>query len=153
MSRSDRRKVERLIHDCTKNFQTSNLSRGVYLSVLSMTNDQNLDLIERHILFDNPNEWTIASGLGRDWPDGRAIYANVIDIQHQTPDFMIWINEEDHLRIMTLKKGGDIQGAFTSLFNGVRELERELQIRGWHFAKDPRLGYLVSCPTNVGTTM
>jgi len=153
MSRSDRRKVERLIHDCTKNFQASNLSNGVYLPVLSMTNDQNLDLIERHILFDNPNEWTIASGLGRDWPDGRAIYANVSDIQSQTPDFMIWINEEDHLRIMTLKKGGDIQGAFTSLMNGVRELERELQLRGWHFAKDPRLGYLVSCPTNVGTTM
>eukprot|EP00985_Skeletonema_marinoi_P000457 scaffold173_cov114-Skeletonema_marinoi.AAC.1 len=150
MSRSDRRKVERLIHDCTKNFQASNLSNGVYLPVLSMTNDQNLDLIERHILFDNPNEWTIASGLGRDWPDGRAIYANVSDIQSQTPDFMIWINEEDHLRIMTLKKGGDIQGAFTSLMNGVRELERELQLRGWHFAKDPRLGYLVSCPTNVG---
>eukprot|EP00986_Skeletonema_menzelii_P005972 scaffold2258_cov144-Skeletonema_menzelii.AAC.1 len=153
MSRSDRRKVERLIRDCTKNFQASNLSNGVYLPVLSMTNDQNLDLIERHILFDNPNEWTIASGLGRDWPDGRAIYANVSNIQTQTPDFMIWINEEDHLRIMTLKKGGDIQGAFTSLMNGVRELERELQIRGWNFAKDPRLGYLVSCPTNVGTTM
>ncbi len=153
MSRSDRRKVERLIHECTKNFQSSNLSNGVYLPVLSMTNDQNLDLIERHILFDNPNEWTIASGLGRDWPDGRAIYANVANIQSQTPDFMIWVNEEDHLRIMTLKKGGDIQGAFTSLMNGVRELERELQIRGWHFAKDPRLGYLVSCPTNVGTTM
>jgi hypothetical protein len=153
MSRSERRKVERLIHDCTNNFQAPNLSKGVYLPVLSMTNDQNLDLIERHILFDNPNEWTIASGLGRDWPDGRAIFANVSDIQNQTPDFMIWINEEDHLRIMTLKKGGDIQGAFTSLMNGVRELERELQIRGWHFAKDPRLGYLVSCPTNVGTTM
>lgn len=153
MSRSDRRKVERLIHDCTKNFQASNLSNGVYLPVLSMTNDQNLDLIERHILFDNPNEWTIASGLGRDWPDGRAIYANVSDIQSQTPDFMIWINEEDHLRVMTLKKGGDIQGAFTSLMNGVRELERELGLRGWKFAKDPRLGYLVSCPTNVGTTM
>jgi len=153
MSRSDRRKVQRLVHDCTKNFSTPNLANGVYLPVLSMSNEQNLDLIERHILFDNPNEWTIASGLGRDWPDGRAIYANVSDIQSQNAEFIIWVNEEDHLRIMTLKKGGDIQGAFTSLMSGVRELERELQIRGWHFAKDSRLGYLTSCPTNVGTTM
>ena len=153
MSRSDRRKVERLIHECTKNFQSSNLSKGVYLPVLSMTNEQNLDLIERHILFDNPNEWTIASGLGRDWPDGRAIFANISDLQSQLPSFMIWVNEEDHLRIMTLKKGGDIQGAFTTLMDGVRELERELHLRGWQFAKDARLGYLVSCPTNVGTTM
>ena len=153
MSRSERRKVERLIKDCTKNFQGANLAHGSYLPVLSMSNDQNLDLIERHILFDNPNEWTIASGLGRDWPDGRALYANVTNLQTQTPDFMIWVNEEDHLRIMCLRNGGDIQGVFITLMNGIRELERELTKRGWHFAYDPRLGFLTSCPTNVGTSM
>mmetsp|Transcript_13010 Transcript_13010/g.28255 ORF Transcript_13010/g.28255 Transcript_13010/m.28255 type:complete len:697 (+) Transcript_13010:89-2179(+) len=153
MSRSDRRQVQRLIQDCTQHFQGPNLANGTYLPVLAMSNDQNLDLIERHILFDNPNEWTIASGLGRDWPDGRALYANVNNLQSQTPDFMIWVNEEDHLRIMCLRDGGDIQGVFTTVINGIRELERELQKRGWHFAYDPRLGYLTSCPTNVGTTM
>jgi len=153
MSRSERRKVERLIKDCTKNFQGTNLAHGSYLPVLSMSNDQNLDLIERHILFDNPNEWTIASGLGRDWPDGRALYANVTNLQTQTPDFMIWVNEEDHLRIMCLRNGGDIQGVFITLMNGIRELERELAKRNWHFAYDPRLGFLTSCPTNVGTSM
>jgi len=153
MSRSDRRRVQRLVHECTGHFQSPNLSNGMYVPLLSMTNDQNLDLIERHILFDNPNEWTIASGLGRDWPDGRALYANVHNLQSQTPDFMIWVNEEDHLRIMCLRNGGDIQGVFTTLINGVRELERELGKRGWHFAYDSRLGYLTSCPTNVGTTM
>ncbi len=121
--------------------------------MLAMTNDQNLDLIERHLLFDNPNEWTIASGLGRDWPDGRALYANVPDLRSRTPDFMIWVNEEDHLRIMCLRKGGDIQGVFTTVMNGIRELEHELMKRGWGFAYDSRLGYLTSCPTNVGTTM
>ena len=153
MSRSERRKVERLIKDCTKNFQGASLAHGSYLPVLSMSNDQNLDLIERHILFDNPNEWTIASGLGRDWPDGRALYANVTNLQTQTPDFMIWVNEEDHLRIMCLRNGGDIQGVFITLMNGIRELERELTKRGWTFAYDPRLGFLTSCPTNVGTSM
>ena len=153
MSRAERRKVERLIKDCTENFQGPNLLNHTNLPVLSMTNDQNLDLIERHILFDNPNEWTIASGLGRDWPDGRALYANVKDLQNETPDFMIWINEEDHLRIMCLRKGGDIQGVFITLMVGIRELERELTKRGWHFAYDPRLGFLTSCPTNVGTSM
>ncbi|KAL7540458.1 hypothetical protein ACHAXR_010127, partial [Thalassiosira sp. AJA248-18] len=153
MSRSERRHVQHLIQDCTQHFEGPSLANGMYLPLLSMTNDQNLDLIERHVLFDNPNEWTIASGLGRDWPDGRALYANVDNLQNQTPDFMIWVNEEDHLRIMCLRNGGDIQGVFTTLMNGVRELERELSKRGWHFAYDPRLGYLTSCPTNVGTTM
>ena len=150
MSRADRRQVQRLVGECTEHFQSS---KGLYLPVLSMKNDQNLDLIKRHILFDNPNEWMIASGLGRDWPDGRALYANVDNLETQTPDFMIWVNEEDHLRIMCLRKGGDIQDVFTTLMNGVRELEVELQKRGWQFAKDARLGYLTSCPTNIGTTM
>jgi creatine kinase len=153
MSRAERRRVQSLIKECCANFQSPKLGGGVYLPVLSMSTDQNLDLIERHILFDNPNEWTIASGLARDWPDGRGLYANVSDLQSQTPDFMIWVNEEDHLRLMCLRKGGDIQGVFTTLMMGVRELERELRCRGWEFAIHPKLGYLTCCPTNVGTTM
>jgi protein-arginine kinase len=153
MSRADRRYIERLIGECTRNFHSPKLAYGSYISVLSMTNDMNLDLIERHILFDNPHEWRIASGLGRDWPDGRALYANVTNVQSQTPDFMIWVNEEDHLRIMCLRSGGDIQGVFTTLWNGLHELERELSIRGWHFCYDARYGYLTSCPTNAGTAM
>ena len=152
MSRVDRRRVEGLIKECTSSFKNPKLS-GTFIPVLDMTAQENLDLIERHILFDNPNEWTIASGLGRDWPDGRALFANVQDLNRATPDFIIWCNEEDHLRIMCLRPGGDIQDVFTFISVGLRELERELGKRGRHFAMDPRLGYLTSCPTNVGTTM
>mmetsp|Transcript_28650 Transcript_28650/g.68314 ORF Transcript_28650/g.68314 Transcript_28650/m.68314 type:complete len:583 (+) Transcript_28650:208-1956(+) len=152
MSRVDRRRVERLIKECTSSFKNPKLS-GTFIPVLDMTAQENLDLIERHILFDNPNEWTIASGLGRDWPDGRALFANVQDLNAATPDFIIWCNEEDHLRIMCLRPGGDIQDVFTFISDGLRELERELRKRGHFFAMDPRLGYLTSCPTNVGTTM
>lgn len=199
MSRSERRYIERLVGECVQNLRGPKLANGTYLSVLSMTSEQNFALIQRHILFDNPNEWTIASGLGRDWPDGRAVYANVPDLfaaaatdaatdaamnedeivppllaevgnkddeddsnqptlaikqqQQQQPDFMIWVNEEDHLRMMCLRPGGDIQGVFETLTTGVREVERELRARGRHFAHDSRLGYLTSCPSNVGTAM
>ncbi|KAL3769304.1 hypothetical protein ACHAW5_003839 [Stephanodiscus triporus] len=44
-------------------------------------------------------------------------------------------------------------GVFAMLTNGVRELERELCAHGHHFVHDARLGYLMSCPTNVGTAM
>jgi creatine kinase len=153
MTRKERRHVSSLIRRCCSHFTSPQLQNGVYLPVLEMTTRQNLNLIERHVLFDNPDEWTIAAGLGRDWPDGRAIYANVPNVDAATPDFMIWINEEDHLRIMCLRNGGDIQGVFTTVMTGVRELERELRRRGYEFATHPKLGYLTSCPTNVGTTM
>ena len=149
MTRMERRHVQSLLHECCNNFHSEQF-RGVFMPVLEMSTDQNLDLIERHLLFDNPNEWTIAAGLGRDWPDGRALYANVPNLAASTPDFMIWINEEDHLRISVLRPGGDIQGVFTTLMVGVRELERELRVRGYEFAYHPKLGYLTSCPTNVG---
>jgi creatine kinase len=171
MSRSDRREVMRLVGRCVSEARGPVLSNGSYVPLLSMTIERNLDLIRRHVLFDNPNEWTIASGLGRDWPDGRAVYANVPDLANDDvgtgggagpgsggggmsmPDFMIWVNEEDHLRMMCLRSGGDIQGVFATLTNGVRELEREMRMRGHHFVHDTRLGYLTSCPTNVGTGM
>jgi hypothetical protein len=160
MSRSDRRKVERLVGECVRHSPGPVLSNGTYVPLLSMTIEGNLDLIRRHVLFDNPNEWMIASGLGRDWPDGRALYANVPNLMHDgadgkdaMPDFMIWVNEEDHLRMMCLRSGGDIQGVFATLTNGVRELEREMRLRGHQFVHDSRLGYLTSCPTNVGTAM
>ena len=149
MTRIERRHVQSLLQECCNNFHSEKF-QGVFMPVLEMSTDQNLDLIERHLLFDNPNEWTIAAGLGRDWPDGRALYANVPNLATSTPDFMIWINEEDHLRISVLRPGGDIQGVFTTLMAGVRELERELRARGYEFAFHPKLGYLTSCPTNVG---
>jgi creatine kinase len=182
MTRCERRQVEQLVGDCVSNLHLGHngTSSGTYRSVLSMTSEQNQQLISTHVLFDNPNEWTIACGLGRDWPDGRSVYANVPNLFANTtnsdidndsnnnatnttnttttttttkPDFMIWVNEEDHLRIMCLRSGGDIQGVFATLTNGVRLLERELRLRNVQFVHDYRLGYLTSCPTNVGTAM
>ena len=114
MCRVDRRRVERLIKECTSSFKNPKLS-GTFIPVLDMTAQENLDLIERHILFDNPNEWTIASGLGRDWPDGRALFANVQDLNRATPDFIIWCNEEDHLRIMAMRTGKTLNKVFDRL--------------------------------------
>ena len=180
MTRCERRQVEQLVGECVSNLQLGNGGGGgggTYRSVLSMTSEQNQRLISNHVLFDNPNEWTIACGLGRDWPDGRSVYANVPNLfatdssnsnnnidndsnnnattttTTTNPDFMIWVNEEDHLRIMCLRSGGDIQGVFATLTNGVRLLERELRLRNVQFVHDYRLGYLTSCPTNVGTAM
>jgi creatine kinase/arginine kinase len=60
----------------------------------------------------------------------------------------VWINEEDQLRIISMEKGADIGKVFTRLAAGAGAIEKVAK-----FAHDPHLGYITSCPTNLGTAM
>ena len=61
---------------------------------------------------------------------------------------MVWVNEEDQLRIISMQQGGDIKEVFTRLVNAVKRLEAEVA-----FSYNDHLGYITSCPTNLGTAM
>ncbi len=63
-------------------------------------------------------------------------------------DLCIMINEEDHLRIQVLKAGFRLEECWDLINTLDSELEKYLD-----FAYSPDLGYLTSCPTNVGTGM
>ncbi|MBI1826732.1 MAG: protein arginine kinase [Planctomycetes bacterium] len=58
----------------------------------------------------------------------------------------IMINEEDHLRIQSLRSGLQLE----LLWHEVNEIDEALANRV-PFAFDEQLGYLTACPTNVGT--
>lgn len=60
----------------------------------------------------------------------------------------IMINEEDHLRMQSIRSGLQLMEAFDALDQVDTRLEEQLD-----FAFDPRLGFLTACPTNVGTGM
>jgi len=44
--------------------------------------------------------------MARDWPDARGIFHNV------KKNFLVWINEEDHTRIISMDKGGNMKVNF-----------------------------------------
>ena len=58
------------------------------------------------------------------------------------------INEEDHLRMQSIRSGLQLKQAFKLVDKIDTALESKLD-----FAFDSRLGYLTACPTNVGTGM
>jgi protein arginine kinase len=58
------------------------------------------------------------------------------------------INEEDHLRMQSIRSGLDLRAAFAALDRVDSELEGVVT-----YAFDQRLGYLTACPTNLGTGM
>lgn len=60
----------------------------------------------------------------------------------------IMVNEEDHIRIQSLQPGLNLQQAWKSADRIDDLLEQQLT-----YAFSPKLGYLTSCPSNVGTGM
>jgi protein arginine kinase len=60
--------------------------------------------------------------------------------------FSLMLNEEDHLRMQAIRPGLQLAAAYASLSELDAGLETELE-----FAFDPTLGYLTTCPTNLGT--
>lgn len=75
---------------------------GKYYALRSMTDDERKQLIEDHFLFKEGDRFLEACGLNRDWPAGRGIFHN------KDKTFLVWINEEDQLRIISMQKGADI---------------------------------------------
>src|SRR6266550_5335930 len=58
----------------------------------------------------------------------------------------IMVNEEDHLRIQSLRSGLQLEEAWDQINKVDDTLEQKLD-----YAFHPRFGYLTACPTNVGT--
>jgi len=83
-----------------------------------------------------------ACNLNRDWPSGRGIFHN------DAKTFLVWVNEEDQLRIISMQKGAGIAEVFARLSKGAAHIETKLP-----FAHDDHLGYITSCPTNLGTAL
>jgi protein arginine kinase len=58
------------------------------------------------------------------------------------------LNEEDHLRMQSIRPGMALRSAYEALATVDEDLENSLDL-----AFDPTLGYLTTCPTNLGTGM
>merc|ERR1711963_660487 len=88
------------------------------------------------------------AGMERDWPEGRGIFHN------EAKTFLVWVNEEDQLRIISMQKGGDVKGVFERLARGIKTVQDSVKAEsGKDFQISPKFGYIHSCPTNLGTGM
>ena len=62
--------------------------------------------------------------------------------------FLVWVNEEDQLRIISMQPGAGIAEVFDRLCRACAHIETVCK-----FSHDDHLGYITSCPTNLGTAM
>ncbi|NPA81139.1 MAG: arginine kinase [Epsilonproteobacteria bacterium] len=140
ISRRERLIVECMVRDALKSLGGD--LEGEYYPLLGMSKEIREKLIKNHFLFKEGDRFLESAGLNRDWPEGRGIYHN------EDKTFLVWVNEEDQLRIISMQRGGNIKEVFERLVRAVKELEKRLV-----FAFDKHLGYITSCPTNLGTAM
>ncbi len=111
-----------------------------------MTFDQQKQLIDDHFLFDEPVSPLLTSArMARDWPDARGIWHN------KNKDFLIWVNEEDHCRVISMQKGGNMKQVFKRFCDGLSLVEKSFKSKGHSFMWNDHLGYILTCPSNLGT--
>jgi protein-arginine kinase len=116
--------------------------QGTYYPLDGMTKEVQNQLIQDHFLFKEGDRFLQAANACRFWPKGRGIFHN------KEKSFLVWCNEEDHLRIISMQKGGNVAQVLDRLIRGVRTIESKLP-----FSRDDHLGWLTFCPTNLGTTV
>lgn len=97
-----------------------------------------LDELDREVLFER----RLASMDLINRPDGARLLIRPDEANS------IMINEEDHLRIQSLRPGFQLEAVWEEINRLDDQLSSQLE-----YAFDDRLGYLTSCPTNVGTGM
>ena len=140
ITREERNRVQTEVSQALTSLQGS--LAGSYYPLKGMSKEVQKNLIEDHFLFKEGDRFLEAAGLNRDWPEGRGIYHN------DDKTFLVWVNEEDQLRIISMQQGGDIKAVFNRLVNAIEEIEKKVS-----FLYSQHLGYLTSCPTNLGTAM
>merc|ERR1712072_50282 len=105
-------------------------------------------------LFQEPDSTLLlASGMGRHWPDGRGIFCN------EGRNLFVWVGEEDHLRIVSMQgdrskptpEGKKIKEVFGRFIRACDEVQKVLKEEGYDFMHNDHLGWVLTCPSNLGT--
>ena len=120
---------------------TGNL-KGNYYSLERDNKEKLSQLKTKNLGFQKGDRFQDAAGINSDFPKSRGVYLSFDE------RLMVWVNEEDHLRIISLEKSSDISSVYKRLCQAVTALNQNLD-----FAWDNTYGNLTSCPTNIGTSM
>jgi creatine kinase len=105
-------------------------------------------------LFQEPDSTLLlASGMARHWPDGRGIFCN------DNRNLFVWLCEEDHLRIVSMQgnrekptpEGKKIKEVFARFIRACDSVQAVLKEEGFDFMHSESLGWILTCPSNLGT--
>eukprot|EP01083_Nonionella_stella_P159741 521491_1 len=138
MSESQTMELEQKVKDILEGFEDEDL-KGTYYPLKGMDEETRQQLVDDHFLFKKGDRFLESAGINQFWPNGRGIFFNT------NKTFLVWVNEEDQLRIISMEQGANIKSVFGRLQKAVAAINAKLE-----FAYNDQLGYLTACPTNIG---
>jgi creatine kinase len=113
-----------------------------------MSEEEEDQLISKGYLFEEPDSTLqLSTGVGRHWPDARGVFVN------SKETCMVWINEEEHLKLTTQQASSDVKETFTQFCRLEAALADLMRPEGYSYMCHERLGFLSAAPSNLGTGM
>lgn len=76
--------------------------KGQFYALEAIDSDLKKQLIDDNLMFMEDNKQLKAANGTRFWPTGRGIFVN------ESKSFVVWCNEEDHLRFISTEQGGNL---------------------------------------------
>lgn len=76
--------------------------KGEFYNLEEMSESLKKQLSEKHLMFKEHDKYLEAANALRFWPYFRGIFVN------EAENLAIWCNEEDHLKIISIEKGGNL---------------------------------------------
>lgn len=121
--------------------------KGTYYDLGSMTDEQKEDLRSNGFLFQKPKPTNLLTycGAARSWPNDRGIFHN------DARQILCWVNEEDHCRIISMSKDGDVKSVFARFAALSDGIKTSVESGGSKFQFSETLGFLGTCASNLGT--
>jgi len=150
-SRESREEIAGLMAKVYAGLAGTELAGDFFLHT-EMSDEQRQALIDGHQLFRGKDKMQAASGYHDHWPHGRGVFHN------PAKSFVNWVNEGDHLRIISMQQGGDVEAVFARLSAGAAAIEAGVRretgkASGEVFMMHPKFGSVTCCPSNIGTGM
>jgi len=164
ISFEDRRKLEKLVvnallqmeGDLAGEYFPLHGSRSWEAKPNGMSHEKEEELRSCGNLFQEPDSTLLlASGMARHWPDARGVFHN-----HEK-NLFIWFGEEDHMRIVSMQgdltkpthKGKQIKEVTARFMRACDAVQKVLKKNGFDFMHNDHLGWVLTCPSNLGTGM
>merc|ERR1712055_1047668 len=150
----ERREVERVVvkgllamtGDLKGDYFPLNGSRSYAAKPNGMTVEKEESLRSNGNLFQEPDSTLLlSSGCGRHWPDARGIFHN------DSENLFVWVNEEDHMRIVSMEKGDNVREIIERFAMATQQIQVCLKQQGFDFMHSEHLGWILTCPSNLGT--
>jgi creatine kinase len=149
MSKEERKDVENIFKKVFDNLNEQNSDfSGEYHTLEKIINEceKYNDSTTKGLIFQIPfGNLLLSCGSANDYPNNRGVYINHLK------NISIWINEEDHCRIMCVENNSDIIATFNKFTSLLNSVEKSINNLNHKFMMNDKYGYLTTCPSNIGT--